>query len=197
LRAFEKDILESMLGRGAAGFLYRACRGLDPGIYPTRPKSHSMSSEVTFERDRKDLQSIKQVLLDLSQQVMSRIIQENQRSKTVFIKVRYHDFTTTNAQKTVRHWLTSSAEIFEITLELLRKRWDGHTAIRLIGVGVSGVESLDKTAQLELFPDSDDKRKRLEETVIGIKKKHSGLKLTRASLLKLKNIRSEPEASDR
>jgi DNA polymerase-4 len=156
-----------------------------------------MSSEVTFEHDRRDLQSIKQVLLELSQQVMSRIIQENQRSKTVFIKVRYHDFATTNAQKTMRHWLTSSGEIYEITLELLRKRWDGHTAIRLIGVGVSGVESLDKTAQLELFPDSDDKKKRLEEAVIGIKKKHAGIKLTKASLLKLKNIRSGPATSDR
>jgi DNA polymerase-4 len=196
LRAFSRDILDSMLGQGAAGFLFRASRGMDPGIYPTRPKSHSMSSEVTFERDRRDLQSIKQVLLELSQQVMSRIIQENQRSKTVVIKVRYHDFTTTNAQKTLRHWLTSSTEIYEITLELLRKRWDGHTPIRLIGVGVSGVESLEKSSQLELFPDSDDRKKRLEEAVIGIKKKHAGVKLTRASLLKLKNIRSGPEASD-
>ncbi len=197
LRAFSKDILCSMLGQGAAGFLFRASRGLDPGIYPTRPKSHSMSNEVTFERDRRDLSSIRQVLLELSQQVMSRIIQENQRSKTVFIKVRYHDFTTTNAQKTIRHWLTSSGEIFEITLGLLRKRWDGHTPIRLIGVGVSGVESLETSTQLELFQDPDDRKKRLEEAVIGIKKKHSGVKLTRASLLKLKNIRTEPGASEK
>jgi DNA polymerase-4 len=197
LRAISQDMLAPMFGEGAARFLFRACRGEDPGIYPSGPKSHSLSNETTFEKDRKDPDTIKQVLLELSQQVMSRLIQENLRSKTAFIKVRFHDFTTTNAQKTIKHWLTSSGEIYEMTLNLLKKRWDGHTPIRLIGVGVSGVEKHGTTTQLELFGDSEDKKKRVEEAVIGIKKKLSGVKLTRASLLKTKHIKNGPETSER
>jgi DNA polymerase-4 len=177
------DVLKAMLGDGASKFLHRAVRGIDPGTYQSQPKSHSVSSEVTFERDRKDLASLKKTLLELSQQVMSRLIQDNMRSKTPFIKLRFHDFTTTNAQKTLRHWLTSSSELYHVALELLKKRWDGHTPVRLIGLGVSGVVKDQYPEQPELWQDSDSKKKKVEEAVIGIKKKWGGAKLTRASLL--------------
>jgi DNA polymerase-4 len=183
LREFSLDILSSMLGEGAARFLYSAVRGGDPGFHPPQTKSHSVSNEVTFERDRRDREGLERTLLDLSQHVMARLIQEDQRSKTICIKVRFHDFTTTNAQKTLKHWVTSSNEVYRVALGLLRKRWDGHTPIRLIGVGFSGVKKTQSADQGELFPDSDSRKKKLEETVIGIKKRHKGITLTRASLL--------------
>ena len=184
LRAYSLEMLKPMLGDAASRYLYSAVRGQDPGIHPTKTKSHSISSERTFETDRKDRESLKRTLLDLCQQVVGRLLDEGKRSRTVGIKVRFQDFTTVNAQKTARHWLGSSEEMYHIVMELFEKKWDGHTPIRLLGVGVSGVESGPEPRQQELFPDETDKRKKVEEAVINLRRKMKGLKLTRASLLK-------------
>jgi DNA polymerase-4 len=184
LRAYSLEMLKPMLGEAAGRYLYSAVRGQDPGIHPAKTKSHSISSERTFETDRKDRESLKRTLLDLCQQVMGRLLDEAKRSRTAGIKVRFQDFTTVNAQKTERHWLGSSEELYRIVMELFDKKWDGHTPIRLLGVGVSGVESGPAPQQQELFPDETDRRKKVEEAVIQLRKKMKGLKLTRASLLK-------------
>ena len=183
LRSFSMAMLKPMLGTGGSRFLYNAVRGTNPEVFRTTPRSHSVSSEVTFASDKKNAEALKRVLLELSQHVMSRIISHDLRSKTVCLKLRYHDFSTTNAQKTLRHWLSSSQEIYRTVLTLLNKRWDGHTPVRLLGVGLSGVVKEDTTDQLELFQRADDRRKKVEETVINLKKKMGGVKLTRASLL--------------
>ena len=182
LRSFSEAILKSMMGGAAGHFLYSVVRGLDSGIRPEKPKSHSISSEVTFETDKKDAESLKRVLLELAQQVMGRLIDEDLRSHTLFIKVRFHDFSTVNAQKTEKHWISSSEEMYKIALDLFKKKWRNHTPVRLIGLGVSGVVGCDSEHQLELFEDRDGKKKKVEETVTRLRKK-TGIKLTRASLL--------------
>jgi len=183
LRAFSLEMLRSMLGDAGGRYLFAAARGEDPGIRPTKPRSQSISSEHTFETDRKDAPSIRRMLLELCEQVSSRLIEEGKRSHTLGLKLRLHDFTTLNAQKTLRHWLGSAEEMYAVALELLGKRWDGRTPIRLLGIGVSGVESASEPTQLELFPDEDDRRKKIEEAVVKLRRKMNGVTLTRASLL--------------
>ncbi len=196
LRSFSLEMLKPMLGDGASRFLYNAVRGGNANAFLAERKSHSISGEVTFEIDRRDAESLRRVLLELSQQIMSRLVNEGQRCKTVVLKLRYHDFTTTTAQKTLSHWVTSSEEIYRTAQSLLDKRWDGHTPIRLIGVGLSGVSGEETDEQLELFQQRDDRTKKVEQTVIGLKKKMSGVTLTRASLLNLRSPR-RPGGSDR
>ncbi len=192
LRSFSEDILKSMMGGAAGHFLYSVVRGLDSGIRPEKTKSRSISSEVTFETDKKDAEGLKRMLLELAQQVMERLIDEDLRSHTLFIKVRFHDFTTVNAQKTEKHWISSSEEMYKIALDLFKKKWKNHTPVRLIGLGVSGVVGCDTEHQLELFEDRDCKKKKVEETVTRLRKK-TGIKLTRASLLPArKESDSEP-----
>jgi len=74
-------------------------------------------------------------------------------------------------------------------IRTIKRRWDGHTPIRLIGLGVSGVVKDNEPDQLELFQDPDSRKKKVEQAVIGIKKRWSGVKLTRASLLEQSEIR--------
>jgi DNA polymerase-4 len=184
LRSFPIDLLKPMLGEAASEFLYKAVRGKDLDIFSAEPKSHSLSHEVTFETDIKDLETLKKVILELSQAVMDRLLGSESQSRTIFIKIRYYDFSSTLAQQTMKHWLTSSEEIAALALELLKKRWDGHTPIRLIGVGAAQVVRGGAQQQLELFIDPLAKKKRVEETIIRLKQKMKGLKLTKASFIK-------------
>ncbi|MCX7038460.1 MAG: DNA polymerase IV, partial [Spirochaetes bacterium] len=72
LRGFGEEALARLLGRGASAFLASIVRGGDPGIFSEEPKSRSLSSETTFEVDRKDRAGIERVLLELCHQVMFR-----------------------------------------------------------------------------------------------------------------------------
>jgi DNA polymerase-4 len=184
LRGFSQGELARMMGAGAGEFLYRIARGGDPGIFSEEPKSRSISSEITFEADRKDSSGIERMLLELCHQVTFRAMEEGWKSKTAALKLRYHDFTTVSAQKTLKHWISSAEELHSMAKELLRSRWDGGTPIRLIGIGLSGLSPLESRDQLELFADDFSKKTRVEETVLKLKRKLGDIPLTKASLLK-------------
>jgi DNA polymerase-4 len=109
LRRVPSDMLRSMMGEASGEYLYRVARGEDPGIYSLSPKSRSVSNETTFETDLKSAEAIRRTLLELAEQVMHRLMREGLKSNTAVLKLRFSDFTTTHAQRTVRHWLTSSA----------------------------------------------------------------------------------------
>ncbi|UCF99423.1 MAG: DNA polymerase IV [Spirochaetaceae bacterium] len=183
LRSFPLDILCSMMGDASGRYLYRACRGEDPGIFAASPKSHSVSSEMTFEKDIKNADTLKRNILELSEQVMHRLLIDNLRTNTVVLKLRFFDFVTTTAQKTVKHWITSSDEIYQLAQELLAQRWNGSTPVRLIGVGTANVVAPGQAIQGELFAEDLDKRRKVEETVTHLRQKMKGVKLTKASLI--------------
>jgi DNA polymerase-4 len=190
LRGMPRDILCSMMGEASGRYLYTAARGGDPGIYADAPKSHSLSSEITFEEDKKDSATIRRALLDLSEQVMYRILKGGYCTNTVAVKVRFFDFTTTAAQKTLRHAVTSSDELYRLAHELLLKRWNGSTPIRLLGVGVANVRRQGESIQGELFEDEYSRRRKVEEAVTEIRQRLGGVELTKASLLGKKRSRS-------
>jgi DNA polymerase-4 len=183
LRGFAQSELSRLMGAGAGAFIFGIVRGGDPGIFSEEPKSRSISSEITFETDRKDSTGIERMLLDLCHQVSFRAMEEGWKSKTASLKLRYHDFTTVSAQKTLKHWISSAEELHSVAKELLRSRWDAGTPIRLIGIGLSGLSPLESQDQLELFADDFSKKKRVEETILKLKRKLGDIPLTKASLL--------------
>jgi DNA polymerase-4 len=193
LRQMPEDILCSMMGEAGGRYLYKAVRGGDMGLFADAPKSHSLSSEITFEEDKKDSVTIRRALLDLCEQVMYRLLRGGNSTNTVTIKVRFFDFTTTAAQKTLRHTITSSDELYRLAHELLLKRWDGSTPIRLIGVGAANVRRQDSTVQGELFEDEYARRRKVEAAVTELRQRINGVKLTKASLLAKKRRNRESQ----
>ncbi len=184
LRGIPEPELARLLGAGAAGFLCAVSRGGDPGIFSEEPRSRSLSSETTFERDRKDRAGIERILLELSHQVMFRMIEDSWKSKTPTLKLRFHDFTTVSAQETLKHCVSSAEELYAVALELLSSRWNGGTPIRLIGIGFSNLSPVEAQEQLELFVDEFSKKKKVEETVFRLRNKLGDVPLTKASLMK-------------
>jgi DNA polymerase-4 len=192
LRGIPPPDLARLLGPGAASFLGAAVRGGDPGIFSEQPRSRSLSSEVTFERDRKDRAGIERVLLELCHQVMFRMIEEGWKSRTVALKIRFHDFTTASAQKTIRHWIASAEEMHAIARALLESRWTGGAPLRLVGVGFSNLVPVEDQDQLELFGDVFSRKKKVEEAVFRLQRKMGDGTLTKASLLRDGRGRSPP-----
>jgi DNA polymerase IV len=186
LRSIEKNLLQAMLGKAAGAYLHSVVTGVDPGIYSQAPKSRSISSETTFENDTRSRETLRKVLLDLSHQIMFRLLEEELRSKTVTLKLRYSDFLTTTSQTTLRHFISSAEEMFEIAMDLLEKRWNGSDLIRLVGLGLSAIEKSAEPAQSELFEDGFDRKKKVEKTVLSIKKKNKANIVVKASLLRPK-----------
>jgi len=184
LRGLPQPELARLLGGGAAGFLSSVSRGADPGIFAEEPRSRSLSSETTFERDRKDRTGIERILLELCHQVMFRMIAEGWKSKTVALKLRFHDFTTVSAQKTLKHWVSSAEEMHAVARELLASRWSGGTPVRLVGIGCAGLSALESQDQLELFTDAYARRKKAEEAVFRLRRRMGDDTVTKASLMK-------------
>ena len=186
----EEASLKLMLGNAGGGFLYRAARGIDPGIFAAENRSRSISAETTFERDTADRELISRTILDLSHQTMFRLIDGSFRATTVNLKLRYSDFTTTTIQKTLRHAIGSAEEIHLIAMELLGRRWDGASAVRLLGIGLSSIEAIQEGMQQDLFEDEFSRKKKVEQAVLLMKQKGK-VKMTKASLLS--GLKRRPE----
>lgn len=195
LRSYPPDLLQAMVGNAAGTYLYRVVRGLDPGFYSSTPRCRSISSEVTFEHDTRDPEAIRRVLLDLSHQVMFRLLDEGFSTKTVQLKLRLGDFTTTSAQTTLPRPVGSAEEIYSVVQELFEKRWNGRNLIRLVGVGTASLFQETQAAQSELFEQEYDRKKRVEEAVLGIMKKHSRDAVVKASLLRKRRDGSQEDPS--
>lgn len=181
LRRYSLTVLRSMMGDGCGTFLYEACRGIDPGISPDEPKSRSISTETTFEHDVSSRETILAVLLELTHQVAFRLLSECCTSKTLFLKIRYTDFTTTSIQKTLKHYVVSAEETYAEAVRLFDERWVQGEPLRLIGMGFSSLEGAEAAGQGEFFPNLDDRRKQVEKTVLAMNQK--GRQVVKARLI--------------
>ncbi len=184
LRAVDLQTLQRIAGTSGGTFLFNAARGIDPGIYSSRSKTKSISSEITFERDTKDFTGIKHILLELSDQIMFRLCEKGYKSRTIFIKIRYADFRTISARVTLAGYLRTTDELYKTALLLFEKKWDRTLPLRLIGLGVSSIERNTASNQIQLFSDNEDQKSKVEETVFSLRAK--GSSITKASLLNIK-----------
>ncbi|MFA5468521.1 MAG: DNA polymerase IV [Sphaerochaetaceae bacterium] len=181
LRKFSLEHLKSLFGEATGEYLYKACRGLDPGIHSGVTKSRSISTENTFACDISDEKELFQHLLNMSHEVMFRALQENLSSSTVAVKVRFSDFTTVSAQNSQGTPLCSGEQVYEIAKELLKSRWRAPQKVRLLGVGLYGVNEGSSLVQPELFEDPYQRKGELEKAVLALRSK--GRNIQKASLL--------------
>jgi DNA polymerase-4 len=180
LRSLTEGMMISLFGKAGGDFLYKVCRGIDPGIYSQEPKSRSMSTETTFERDVTDMETLECVLLGMSMELSSRMYESGQSSRCVALKLRYDDFETFGARQTMSGPFLNADGIYEAARSLLGKKWNGRP-IRLIGIGLCAME--DGAGQQTLLFEPDDARvSKVEKTAFEAGRKGLG-KITRARLL--------------
>ncbi len=117
----------------------RHARGLDDRPVLPERETKSISQETTFTRDVSDDRALERTLKELSAEVGRNLRRENLAGKTVKLKLRWPDFTTLTRQTTLATPTDLDDEIFAAALDLLHKVRARGMAVRLIGVGVSGL----------------------------------------------------------
>jgi len=183
LRMYSMKLLAEMFGEHSAGYIYTIVRGEDPGVWNCSPKSRSISSEVTFEKDIRSPETIKKELLDISRQLMFRLNDSGFTSRTVSLKIKYFDFTVITAQTTLTSCIKCSDEIYSVLCSLLENKLDRSKPVRLTGASLMSLEDRGASSQLDLFEDNYSKKGEVEKAVQALSKKRPGLKIFKAALI--------------
>ena len=185
-----KNLLCVLFGEATGNFLYNAVRGQEKETFNQPAKTHSLSAENTYSWSLTENFAIDTALLELCHTVIWRMHKENVKSFTACVKIRYDDFTTITIQETSEHCISSLDDLFERAKKLFYKKADVSKGIRLLGVALQNIKDANDFVQSELFDFEDEKKRKLEEAILKTEKKLKGVTITRARLLKGKDLKS-------
>ena len=179
LRRLPEDLLASRFGNSAA-HLMRLARGIDDRqVVPDRD-AKSISHETTFARDIGDAEVLKSWLLELSEQVATRLRRQDLRGKTVFIKVRYADFRTVTRSESLDAPTSVTRELYLTAARLLQTQLRRNPRpVRLLGIGASGLSN-EGLEQGQLFETRDrEQQRRIDRVVDAIKSRFGNRSMRR------------------
>jgi DNA polymerase-4 len=147
LCALPLDTVQRRVGRAAGTSIWERAQGIDtaPVTLPGAPRS--VSREETFARDVADRSALHLRIAELAGDVGARLRTGGWTARTVTLKLRYTDFTTITRQQTLATATATDTTVRDAAVVLLETSWSGD-AVRLLGVGVSGLED---APQLDLF----------------------------------------------
>jgi DNA polymerase-4 len=167
---------------GKAGVkLFFLSRGIDKREVKSQSQIKSISHEETFADNIGDRDKLLAYLFKMSEKVSFRLHSNSLKGTTIFIKVRYSDFSTYSRQKSLKAAVNSSEEIYLRAKELLNENDLLKKPLRLLGIGVSNL-CQEGQEQLNLFADTNDQ---LDETIDQLKRKYGFNKISRARKLYL------------
>lgn len=181
VREISLERLEKICGNAMGLYVYKACRGIDPGMRNTDVKSHSISTERTFINDITDRETLHQVLLGMSKEIMERSLDENVMARTVGLKLRWGNFRTITVQETPENGLLNSDQIYRSAVRLLASRWNEGEGIRLIGLGLYQTYPGDVPVQDTLFSGTEHRKRDLDKVIRKLESK--GHRMKKASEL--------------
>ncbi len=121
--------------------LARRARGIDDRPIVTERAAKSISQETTFAHNVTDRALLERTLREQASEIAQKLRRNELQGATVKLKIRWPDFTTPTRQLTLTHPTDEGEEIAEAALRLFQQIWTGEQAVRLIGVGVSGLGS--------------------------------------------------------
>jgi DNA polymerase-4 len=129
---------------GQVGRLLRdRARGIDPRDLELDTERISISTEETFERDLTDRASMHAELRRMAVEVASYLQRDEISARTVTTKLRYADFSIRSRSTTLPTPIDEAERIGDLACRLLdRGLQDRPGALRLLGVGVSGLTSV-------------------------------------------------------
>ncbi|MGQ0430695.1 MAG: DNA polymerase IV [Gammaproteobacteria bacterium] len=138
-----------LLRRETHKFRERAA-GIDDRPVVADAPEKQISSEETFDADIRDHQQLQERLAQLADRTTARLRARQFKAGMVSVKIRRRDFETYTRQKSFNPPTQETRLIAQVASDLLA-RWleeQPRAAVRLLGVGVSGLEP---EQQLDLF----------------------------------------------
>jgi DNA polymerase IV len=138
-----RQLLPGIVGR----LLRDRARGIDPRELELSTERISISVENTFERDLTDRAQLHAELRGMAARVADHLRETGRTARTVTTKLRYTDFSIRSRSTSLRIGIDDSGEIGRLACRLLdRALADRPGALRLVGVGVSGLSDVRQLA---------------------------------------------------
>ena len=141
LRHTDPSMLQTVLGNRTGHFLSLA-RGEDDRDVETRRPDKSISKEVTFDVSLKDRDELLAELQRQSEDVSRRLRKKDLLARTVVVKIRDDSFRTATRSRSMVAPSNSTQTLYRMARALFDK-WrvaQQNTPVRLLGMGVSGLE---------------------------------------------------------
>jgi len=150
--------------------LSRHAKGIDNRPIVTERETKSISQEVTFSVDVRDDKVLQKTIREQSARVASQLREQGLAGSTIKLKIRWPDFTTLTRQTTLGHRTDQEEEIAKAALELMSSVRKPNQAVRLIGVGMSGLGQ--PIRQLGLWDMDNEKTRKLQEALDVLREKY-------------------------
>jgi DNA polymerase-4 len=141
LRRSDVSIIQPVLGNRSGHFL-SLCRGEDDReVTPDQPDK-SISHEVTFDENMTEREFLLAELQKQSENVSRRLREHGLMASTVVIKIRDPAFHTVTRSRSMRACSNSTRTLYRMARALFENWRESHktTPVRLLGMGVSGLE---------------------------------------------------------
>jgi len=168
------DELHALIGRSGEQ-LWLLANGIDDrAVNPEAHDPKSCSEEHTFDEDTVSLETLERLLKLMADRTTRRLRSDAMSFRTVTLKLRFSDFHTITRSRTLPETQSSYHCAFETALALFRRELPLPGPVRLIGMGLSGLEN---SVQMDLF----DVRTDGDRVLDALKRKY-GSRIGRASL---------------
>lgn len=140
LAEIEQAVLVQKFGKWGHDLYEKAQGRGDREVIPDwEPKQYS--SEETFAYDITDKEILKSKLRGLAEEVIDGLARRGKQGKTAVLKVKYFDFESITRSFTAKTAITDIEDLYTLACDLLDRKTDaGKKAVRLIGLGISGLD---------------------------------------------------------
>lgn len=162
LAKMNSDLLNRLFGKQGI-MMQQLANGIDKRkVEPIRERK-SVGREVTFPQDISDWYALETILFTLVDDVCHTLRVNDQKGKTISIKLRYPDFKSITRSITLEEYTSSFEPVFETVQELMRCNYKNGIPVRLIGVTVSHLKPSEQIVeQQNLFQDKSTQKKQNE-----------------------------------
>jgi DNA polymerase-4 len=146
LAVADPAVLARATGPRLGAELKARANGIDNRTVETEREPKSESAEITFAEDTSDVDVLHATLDRLAARVCEGLGRSGYRGRTVTVKVRLRPFRTFTRSQTLESPTRDAALVAPLARELLG-RVELDAPVRLVGVGLSGLEREEPSAE--------------------------------------------------
>lgn len=168
---------QSLFGSGWRERLAMARGEDDRPVETVEEDAKSYSQQETFGTDVGDFAEIERVAKRMLDELMTKVRADGKRVRTLTVKVRYPDFSQESHGRSLAAATDLEAPFNPLVEPLLRAAWRKRRPLRLVSVRLSGVD--DGPAQMEMFAEGEEKRRRLAGVLDRINERSRGAAVVR------------------
>lgn len=184
----DREMLKKLLGKSGELLHMYALGEDDSPVTSAYDKEalKSVGNGMTFCRDLKGEEEIKQGVIDLADSIAMRMRYYGVRCSTVQVAIKDPDFKTISRQKTLQRPTCLAKEIVSAAMGIIKSSWNMKNPIRTLTITGCNLVKTQECTQISLFDGdnaTDDKQERLEKAIDNIRSKYGKSAILSGSII--------------